>query len=92
MSPLPRMSAYDILLEISSKVPPKEKITLDIDRLDISDQKVDIDGQIKTPEELDLLVSELKSIKCFKEVQRGPTSTGENNTLKFRLTIPTQCM
>jgi len=91
-SPLPKLSAYDILLEISSKVPPKEKITLDIDRLDISDQKVDMDGTVKTPEELDLLVAELKSIKCFKEVQRGPTSSGENNTLKFKLTIPAQCM
>ncbi len=91
-SPLPKMSTYDILLEVSSKVPPKEKITLDIDRLDITDQKVDMDGAVKTPEELDLLVKELQGIKCFKEVQRGPTSTGENNTLKFKLTIPAQCM
>ncbi|MBA3819023.1 MAG: pilus assembly protein PilM, partial [Deltaproteobacteria bacterium] len=91
-SPLPKLSAYDVLLEISSKVPPKEKITLDIDRLDITDQKVDLDGTVKTPEELDLLVAELKTIKCFKEVQRGPTSTGENTTLKFKLIIPAQCM
>ncbi len=91
-SPLPKLSAYDILLELSSKVPPKEKITLDIDRLDITDLKVDIDGSVKTPEELDLLVAELKTIKCFKDVQRGPTSSGENNTLKFKLTIPSQCM
>ena len=91
-SPLPRMSAYDILLEISSKVPPKDKITLDIDRLDITDQKVDMDGTVAKPEELDLLVKELQSIKCFKEVTRGQTSTGENNTLKFKLTIPAQCM
>jgi len=91
-SPLPKLSAYDILLEISGKVPPKEKITLDIERLDITDQKVDLDGTVKTPEELDLLVAELKTIKCFKEVQRGPTSSGENNALKFKLTIPAQCM
>jgi len=93
LSPLPKMSAYDILLEISSKVPPKDKITLDIDRLDINDQKVDMDGTVKTPEELDLLVAELKKVPCFKEVQRGPTSGGDNNTgLKFKLTIPSTCM
>ena len=51
-----------------------------------------MDGTVKTPEELDLLVKELQSIKCFKDVTRGPTSTGENNTLKFRLDIPAQCM
>ena len=92
LSPLPKMTAYDILLEISSKVPPKDKITLDLDRLDINDQKIDMDGTVNTPEELDLLVTELRSIKCFKEVQRGPTSSGENNTLKFKLNIPHQCM
>jgi general secretion pathway protein L len=90
-SPMPKMSAYDIMLEISSKVPPKDKITLDIDRLDISDQKVDMDGTVKTPEELDLLVAELKKVTCFKEIQRGPTS-GETGALKFKLTIPAQCM
>ena len=92
LSPLPKMTAYDILLEISSKVPPKDKITLDLDRLDLNDQKIDMDGTVKTPEELDLLVTELKSIKCFKEVQRGPTSSGDNNSLKFKLTIPHECM
>jgi general secretion pathway protein L len=91
-SPMPKMSAYDILLEVSSKVPPKDKITLDIDRLDITDQKVDMDGSVKTPEELDALVKELRSITCFKDVQRGPTTGGENNTLKFKLTITAQCM
>ena len=91
-SPLPKMSTYDLMLEISSKVPPKDKITLDIDRLDITDQKIDMDGTVKTPEELDLLVKELQTIKCFQPIQRGPTSTGENATLKFKLTIPAKCM
>ncbi len=90
-SPLPKMSAYDVLLEINGKIPPKEKITLDIDKLDIDDKKVDMSGSAKTSEEIDLLVSELKGIKCFKEIQRGSTET-ENNVKKFRLTIPTTCM
>ena len=91
-SPLPKMSAYDILLEISSKVPPKEKITLDIDRLDINDQKVDMDGTVTKSEELDELVKQLKTVTCFKDVQKGPTTAGENNTLRFKITITAQCM
>lgn len=91
-SPLPKMSAYDVLLEISSKAPAKDKITLDIDKIDISDQKVDIEGTVKTPEELDLLQSELKSIKCFKEVQRGPTTTEQDGGRRFRFNIISQCM
>jgi type IV pilus assembly protein PilM len=91
-SPLPKMSAYDLLLEISSKVPPKDKITLDIDRLDITDQKLEMYGTVKVSEELDLLVKELQTIKCFQPIQRGATSSGENNTVKFQLTIPAKCM
>ena len=91
-SPLPKMSAYDVLLEISSKAPPKEKITLDIDRIDITDQKVDLEGTVKTPEELDLLQSELKTIKCFKEVNRGPTTTEKDGVKKFKFNIIAQCM
>lgn len=91
-SPLPKASAYDILLEISSKVPPKDKITLDIDQLQIDDQKVDIQGTTKTAEGIDLLVAELKKIECFKEVNRGPTDTNADGTKKFKLTITAQCM
>ena len=34
------------------------------------------------------LVSELKKIDCFKEIQRGATETGEGGVKKFKLTIP----
>jgi general secretion pathway protein L len=91
-SPLPKMSAYDILLEISLKVPAKDKIVLDVDRLDITDSKVEMSGTAKTPEEVDALVAELKKIECFKDVTRGPSETGENGVKKFKLTISAQCM
>ncbi|MGN6106059.1 MAG: pilus assembly protein PilM [Kofleriaceae bacterium] len=92
VSPMPAMSAYDVLLEISAKVPAKEKITLDIERLDITDQKVDLEGTVKSAEELDLLNTELKAIKCFKDVTRGQTTTGENGIKKFKFTITSECM
>jgi Tfp pilus assembly PilM family ATPase len=92
LSPLPKMSAYDVLLEINAHLPAKDKITLDIDKLDIDEQKVDMSGTAKTGEEIDLLVTELKKITCFKEIQRGATETGEGGVKKFKLTIPTTCM
>ncbi len=92
ISPLPRMSAYDILLEISAKVPAKDKITLDIDQVTIDDQKVDITGTTKTAEGIDLLVTELKKVECFKDVSRGPTDTTTDGTKKFKLTITSGCM
>lgn len=92
MSPLPKMSAYDILLEISGKVPAKDKIVLDIDQLMIEETKVDIQGTTKTAEGIDLLVAELRKVECFKDVARGQTDTNADGTKKFKLTITAACM
>jgi len=92
ISPLPKMSAYDILLEVSNKVPPKDKIVLDIDQMMIEETKVDIQGTTKTAEGIDLLVAELRKVECFKDVSRGQTDTNADGTKKFKLTITAACM
>jgi hypothetical protein len=91
-SPLPKMTAYDVLLEVSNHTPTKDKITLDISTMQIDDQKVDIQGTTKTSEEIDALKAELSKIDCFKEVTRGPTDTGPNGIKRFKLTITAPCM
>jgi len=92
-SPMPKLTAYDLLLEVNSHVPPKDKITLDLERVTIDDTKVDISGTTKKPEEIDLLITELKKIECFKNnVTRGPTDTLNNGVQRFKLTITAQCM
>ncbi len=92
-SPMPKLTAYDLLLDISAHIPPKDKITLDLDRLSIDDTKIDIGGTTKTSEEIDLLITELKKIECFKNnVTRGPTDTLPNGVKRFKLTISAPCM
>jgi hypothetical protein len=93
LSPMPKLTAYDLLLEISSHIPPKDKITIDLDKLLIDDAKIDMSGTTKSAEEIDLLVTELKKIDCFKNnVTRGPTDTLPNGNKRFKLTISAQCM
>ncbi|HMG23658.1 MAG TPA: hypothetical protein VK607_20130, partial [Kofleriaceae bacterium] len=92
-SPMPRLSAYDLLLDISSHIPGKDKITLDIEKMTIDDQKIDINGTTKSSEEIDLLIGEIKKIECFKNnVTRGPTDTLPSGVKRFKLTITAQCM
>ncbi|HEY6180297.1 MAG TPA: cell division protein FtsA, partial [Kofleriaceae bacterium] len=92
-SPMPKLTAYDLLLDISSHVPGKDKITLDIEHITIDDQKIDINGTTKSSEEIDLLISEIRKIECFKNnVTRGPTDTLPNGVKRFKLTITAQCM
>jgi len=91
-SPMPKLSAYDIMLDISAHIPPKDKITLDIEKLIIDDAKIDLSGTTKKAEEIDVLIAELKKIECFKNnVTRGPTDTTPNG-VRFKLTITAQCM
>ncbi|MCX5743258.1 MAG: pilus assembly protein PilM [Proteobacteria bacterium] len=90
-SPLPKLSAYDILVEISSKVPDKTKITLDIDQLQISDTKVFLKAMTKTSNEIDTLKDQLKTIDCFKDVTPGAvTAVGDKQ--QFTMTISSSCM
>jgi general secretion pathway protein L len=92
-SPMPRLTAYDLLLDISAHIPGKDKITLDIEKMTIDDQKIDINGTTRSAEEIDLLIGEIKKIECFKNnVTRGPTDTLPSGAKRFKLTITAQCM
>ncbi len=91
-SPMPKLSAYDLMLDISAHIPAKDKITLDIEKLLIDDAKIDLSGVTKKAEEIDTLITELKKIECFKNnVTRGPTDTTPNG-VRFKLTITAQCL
>jgi general secretion pathway protein L len=91
-SPMPAMTSYDILLEINAKMPTKEKVTVDISQLEISDEKVTIRGSAKTDEEIDLITGELKNIKCFPEITSGTRETGPKGERRFQLNIRSTCM
>jgi general secretion pathway protein L len=91
-SPLPRMTAYDILLEFNAKLPDSSKVTLDVDRLDIRPGKITFEATAKSSPEIDAVEEALRQIECFKEISRGSTSVGEGDVRKFSFTITTNCM
>jgi len=92
VSPLPKMSAYDLLLEINSKLPARDKVTLDLSTLEITDTKVRIDGSAKTDEEIDAINAELRTIKCFAEITSGTRETGAKGERRFHLDIRSTCL
>ncbi len=92
-SPMPKISAYDLLLDISAQVPGKDKITLDLYRVDINGNKVDLEGTAKKAEEIDLFQGELKKkIPCFEDVSRGTTEADVNGMQRFKINIKSNCM
>jgi Tfp pilus assembly PilM family ATPase len=96
LSPRPKLTAYDILLEISNHMPPRDKVTIDVEKLDIDDQKVYVEGLAKTFGEVDSIEESLKKVDCFKEVTRGNIdneNTGSGASAKrFHFNIVSKCM
>ena len=102
--PVPTMTAYDLLDEISERVPPPEKGKLDILELDIKPKKTYIKGTADSAAQVDDLVAELKKIECFETIEPGKISSvtsppsGENTQgekarelKQFTLNIKTSC-
>jgi general secretion pathway protein L len=91
-SPLPKMTAYDVLLEINARLPARDAIALDVQDMDIKQGKITIRGSAKTTEEIDQIEQSLRKIECFKQLTRGNISAGPNDTWTFSLSIDATCM
>lgn len=92
LTPLPKLTAWDILLDINSRMPARDKITLDIDSIDIDVSKVIMKGTAATPEEVDALEQALKGQACFQEVTRGAMQQTADGKRQFDFTIKAACM
>ena len=92
VSPMPKLSAYDLLIEINAKLPPRDKITVDITSLEISSAKVSLRGSAKTDDEIDAIIAELGKITCFKDATSGTRETGPKGERRFQLNIRNECM
>lgn len=98
MSPLPKMSAYDLLLEINAKLPPRDKLTIDVSQLEIGKEKVTVRGSVKAETEakadegIDAVTAALKDIKCFSDITGGTRETGPKGERRFQLSITSACM
>ena len=92
VNPLPKMTAWDLLLDITQRMPARDKITLDIDQIEIDATKVRIEGTASTSEEVDAIEAALKGQTCFQEVTRGALQTLADGKRKFDFTIKNTCM
>jgi general secretion pathway protein L len=89
MAPVPKATAFDLLGEISKKVPAS--ITLDITDLDIRPKKTTIRGTIDSATSVDDMVAQLKLIDCFEEITKGPITEVSGGNKQFLLTVNSKC-
>jgi general secretion pathway protein L len=96
-SPLPKMTAYDILLDINSRLPDGKDVKVDVSELEIKPGRVAIKAITGTTEKYDAvqasaeIVKALKEQPCFTDVQRGNISSEPDDTKNFPITIKSEC-
>jgi general secretion pathway protein L len=91
MAPIPKATAYDLLGEISRRVPGSDKIKLDITELDIRPKKVSIRGTVETGAAVDELQQSLDQSECFDEIVKGFINEVSGGVKSFTLTIASKC-
>jgi hypothetical protein len=75
MPPVPAATAYNVLDLISTHVPPRDQIQLDLLELDIKPKKTYLKATTASAKQIDQLVEALKQIDCFGDIQRGRVSS-----------------
>jgi len=90
-SPLPKMTAFDLLVEISKHLPSKTDVKLDVLELQIEPKKIFLKAVADTQASIDLVVKKLKEIECFTDVTPGRIDS-VNDGRQFTLTVAMKCM
>lgn len=94
--PLPRFDALDVLAAISESVAPE--ITHEVRRLriEVADDKregrIELQGMLTTIEQRDAFAAVLEKHPCFKDVEKGKTTSGRGNSyINYQLEAVVQC-
>jgi general secretion pathway protein L len=91
LAPLPKATAFDLLDQISRKVPPADKVKLDVAELEIRPKKTFIKGTVDTAAAVDEIAGKLKEIDCFDEVTKGAITEVSGGAKQFTLNVASKC-
>ncbi len=97
--PLPKMTAYDVLIAFNAALPKKDETVIDVKDIDITPGKIVVKatsspvGEIDALQGIKNLEKSLKESECFKDFKSpksNPSSKDKDNR-EFTLTIKSEC-
>ncbi|HEX3698494.1 MAG TPA: pilus assembly protein PilM [Polyangia bacterium] len=91
LAPLPKATAFDLLDQMSRKMPSGEKIKLDVMELDIRPKKTFIKGTVDSASAVDDIAAKLKEVDCFEEVTKGAITEIAGGGKQFSLNMTSKC-
>ncbi len=81
------MNALQVLKTISSALPPRDQLLLDIDDVNISADRVRLEGRTVSYEGVDKIKAALSQVKQFKNVETGDVRKGIKDEIKFKVSF-----
>jgi general secretion pathway protein L len=88
---VPRLSAVDVLAELSERVPAD--LTLRLDRIEVTRDKLVLQGTTDTAENVDKVVSALRGSRCFGDVRSGGARRrGSDGKFEFSVDSSLTCL
>lgn len=87
---LPKLSAVQLLAELSSRMPSDAPITFD--RIEVYLDRIVLRGEAENSKQIDSLDTALRGYECFKEVKEGKVEkTKDGQRVTFRMDVQVQC-
>jgi general secretion pathway protein L len=88
---LPRVTAVDVLTELSLRVPPEVKLRLD--RIEITRDKLHVQGTTEAAESVDRIVTALRGSHCFGDARSGGARRrGSDGKFEFSVDSALTCL
>lgn len=87
---LPEVTAYDMLLELSAKVP--SELDVKVTDLSVSAERAVVEGDAPSLDAVESLVAAYDKSKCLSDIEKGPIrDTSNGQRLEFQLKMKVEC-
>lgn len=81
------LSALQTLKLVSNTLPPRDQLVMEIDDLNITPDRVRLEGRVNSYEAVDKIKSSIEKVPQFKNVQTGNVRKGVKEEIKFSLSF-----
>lgn len=81
------LSYLHAMLEISRNLPPRDKLKLDIDEMNLAGDRLRLEGRTVSFEAVDTIKQGIAKSKLFQNVNTGNVKKADNNLVQFNLTL-----
>ncbi len=87
--PLPRVDAFDVMVQLSKAVP--KEVVHDLIDLDVQRGKVVLQGVVPTVGDAETIAKNMRENRCFKAVNVGRTSVFGDSKQKYQIEFELKC-